>query len=65
MSIIIKQIETPEVKFKPCIECGRLTCQKNTFADDCERDEDGNWVMQGYKDYCHDECYAVLLDKMM
>lgn len=38
-----------------CIKCGKETPDRNLFSD---APDDG-----GYYDWCHDKCYAELLEK--
>ncbi len=40
-----------------CIYCGRMTEEQNRFSDDA--DDYG-----GYLDFCHDDCYEALKDKL-
>jgi len=53
--IIIKVLY--KLGFGFCVYCGKLTREMGRFTDDA----DGYY---GYRDYCHDECYEILLEKL-
>ena len=40
-----------------CIKCDRYTKEQNRFSDDTDD-------TVGYAEWCHDDCFEVLLEKL-
>jgi len=48
-----------------CCYCHKLTSNQEKFADDWDEDENGNVTASSlYLDWCHEECYEYLQDKI-
>lgn len=57
--IIIKILH--KLGFGFCVYCKKLTREMGRFADDVD---DYGYPEYGYLDYCHEECYEILLEKL-